>query len=236
MRFSISRAGLFWTFFEPFFQVVLFVLIKVVLFGRVSENFDYAVFLALNFTAFNMFKNIVSKSMGAFTANRGLFVYKQVKPVDTIIARCMVEVFITGITILAFISIGFYFQFDMDIKNLSMVSLGYIWLIVFSFSLAVFLAVLNTFIISTSKIMGFIMYALMFGSALFYSIDMLSPELQHILLYNPLTNFMEMIHGYYFYTLDDRYVDYSYMAIWTVSLLFIGLWLYQKLEKKIVSL
>ncbi|HHO65978.1 MAG TPA: hypothetical protein ENJ71_05620, partial [Epsilonproteobacteria bacterium] len=86
--------GLFWTFFQPFFQVMLFVLIKVFLFGRTSENFDYAVFLALNFTAFNMFKNIVNKSMGAFTANRGLFVYKQVKPIDTIIARSMVEVFI----------------------------------------------------------------------------------------------------------------------------------------------
>ncbi len=236
MRFSVSRMGLFWTFFQPFFQVVLFVLIKVFLFGRTSENFDFAVFLALNFTAFNMFRNIVGKSMGAFTANRGLFVYKQVKPIDTIIARSMVEVFITGIIILIFIMIGLYFEFDMDIKNLGMVSLGYLWLIVFTFSLALFLAVANTFISSISNIIGFVMYALMFGSALFYTIDMLSPELQTLLLYNPLTHFMEMIHGSYFYTLDDSYVDYSYMAFWTVTLLFIGLWLYMKLEKRIISL
>jgi len=236
MRFSVSRIGLFWTFFQPFFQVLLFVIIKVFLFGRTADNFDYAVFIALNFTAFNMFKNIVIKSMGAFTANRGLFVYKQVKPIDTIIARSMVEVFITGIIILTFMMIGSYFQFDMHVKNLSMVALGYLWLIVFSFSFALFLAVANTFIQSVSNIIGFLMYALMFGSALFYTVDMLSPELQTLLLYNPLTHFMEMIHGFYFYTLDDRYVDYSYMALWTVTLLFIGLWLYIKLEKRIVSL
>jgi len=236
MRFSMSRIGLFWTFFQPFFQVVLFVLIKVFIFGQASENFDFAVFLALNFTAFNMFKNIVTKSMGAFTANRGLFVYKQVKPIDTIIARSMVEVFITGIILLIFIIIGFYFQFDMDIKNLSVVSLGYFWLIIFAFSLSLFLAVLNTFFNSVSNIIGFVMTALMFGSALFYTIEMLSPELQTLLLYNPLTHFMEMIHGSYFYTLDYKYVDYAYMALWTITLLFMGLLLYIKLEKRIVSL
>ena len=73
MRFSVSRIGLFWTFFEPFFQVVLFVHIKVFLFGRTGENFDYAVFLALNFTAFNMFKNIINKSMGGFHGKQRSF-------------------------------------------------------------------------------------------------------------------------------------------------------------------
>jgi capsular polysaccharide transport system permease protein len=236
MRFSVSRIGLFWTFFEPFFQVLIFVIIKIFFFGQLSNNFDFAVFLALNFTAFNMFRNIVNKSMGAFTANRGLFVYKQVKPIDTVIARSMVEVFITGIIILIFIMIGFYFQFDMHVKNLGMVSLGFVWLIIFSFSLALCLAVANTFVNSVSKVVGFLMYALMFGSALFFTVDMLSPELQTIILYNPLTHFMEMIHGSYFYTLDLIHVNTVYMMLWTVSLLFLGLWFYMKLEKKIVSL
>jgi capsular polysaccharide transport system permease protein len=236
MRISMSRTGLFWTFFQPFFQVLIFVLIKVAIFGSVNENYDYASFLALNFTAFNMFKNILNKSMGAFTANKGLFVYKQVKPIDTIIARLLVEVFLTGIIILVFIAIGSYFQFDINVKNLAMVSLGFIWLIIFTFSTALFFAVSSTFISSLQHVVSFSMYALMFGSALFYSLDMLSPELRELLLYNPLTHFMEMIHGFYFYTLNDQYVSYSYMALWTVVLLFSGLWVYEKLEKRIISL
>lgn len=236
MRLSVSRTGLFWTFFEPFFQVFVFVSIKILLFGQVASNFDFAVFLALNFTAFNMFKNIVNKSMGAFTANKGLFVYKQVKPIDTVIARAMVEVFITGIIILIFIMIGFYFEFDMNVKNLELVSLGFLWLIVFSFSLALVFAVANTFSNSVSNIVGIIMYPLIFASAVFYTVDMLSPELQAIILYNPLTHFMEMIHGSYFYTLDVKHVDYIYMMYWTIPFLFAGLWLYMKLEKRIISL
>jgi len=236
MRISVSRLGLFWTFFQPFFQVMLFVLVKLLLFGDTAETFDFAVFLAINFTAYNMFRSIINKSMGAFTANKGLFNYKQVKPIDTIIARSMVEVFITGIIILIFIVIGLYFDYDMNIKNLVMFSLGFLWLIVFSFSLALCLAVANTFIASVSKIVGFLMYAFMFGSALFYTVDMLSPELQNIIYFNPLTHFMEMIHGSYFYTLDTKHVDTVYMMSWTISLLFFGLWFYMRLEKKIISL
>jgi len=54
MRFSVSKSGLFWTFFEPFFQVFVMVLIKVLLFGTAGGNFDFAAFLALNFTAYNL--------------------------------------------------------------------------------------------------------------------------------------------------------------------------------------
>lgn len=236
MRFSSGRMGIFWTFFEPFFQIMVFVLIKLLLFNSGDNHFDFAVFLALNFTAFNMFKNIVIKSTGAFKANKALFLYKQVKPIDTIVARTMVEVFITAIIILIFLFIGFYFDFDMAIDDLSMVSFGFLWLIIFSFSFAVVVAVLNVFVESISKIVGFFMTALMFGSAVFYYIEILPLELQHWLMYNPLTHFMEMIHGFYFESLDDKFVSYEYISLWTITLLYIGLWLYVKLEKRIISI
>jgi len=236
MRISVSKTGLFWTFFEPFMQVFVMVLIKVLLFGKVGENLDFAAFLALNFTAYNMFKNILSKSMGSFTANKGLFVYKQVKPIDTIIARTTVEVFVTGIIILAFVAIGSYFGFDLDVKNLPMVALGFICLILFSFSLGLFVAVGNTFYPSIGKTINISLTFLMFGSAVFYALEMLPVPIQKLLLYNPLTHFMEMIHGYYFYGLNDNFVDYNYMMLWTLFVLYLGLWFYRKLEERIISL
>jgi capsular polysaccharide transport system permease protein len=235
MRFSSGRMGMFWTFFEPFFQILIFVLIKLVLFGAGESNFDFAVFLALNFTAFNMFKNIVLKSTASFKANKALFLYKQVKPIDTIIARSMVEVFITSIIIVIFISLGLYFDFDMNVEDLTMVTLGFIFLIIFSFSLGIFMAVINVFIDSVGKLINFFMTALMFTSAVFYSIKVLPIDLQKLLMYNPVANFMEIIHGSYFNALDDTLVSYEYVFLWTLSLLYIGLWLYVKLEKRIIS-
>jgi capsular polysaccharide transport system permease protein len=212
------------------------VIIKIMIFGRASDNFDFAAFLALNFTAYNMFRNITKKSMGSFKANKALFVYKQVKPIDTIIARVMVEIFVTGIILLAFVAIGAYFGYDLNVQNLPMVAFGFLWLMIFSFSFGLFIAVSNTFYPSVGKSINISMIFLMFGSAVFYTVEMLPPEIQTFLLYNPLTHFMEMIHGYYFYVLDDRFVNYNYMLLWTLSLLFMGLWFYRKLEERIISL
>ena len=235
-KMSVGRLGLFWTFFEPFMQVTMFILIRVVIMGSgEGSNFDYTVFMAAGFIAFNMFRNILSGSSGAFTANKALFIYKQVKPIDTIIARVLVQVFITSIIILMFVFIGFFFQYEFVPQNLLMVFFGYLWLLLFSFAIGLVVAVGSTFFDSIGKLVGIFSFGLMIFSAVFYPLIILPPEAQEILLYNPLVHFMEMIHGYYIYELDDRFVDYRYMVLWTITPLFMGTWLYIKLEKRLIS-
>ncbi len=236
MKISVGRLGLFWTFFEPFAQVSFFIFIRVAIIGSgKGSNFDYAIFMAVGFIAFNMFRRILSGSTGAFTANRGLFSYKQVKPIDTIIARILLQIFITSITVLLFLSIGFLFQYDIAAENPLMVFFGYLWLIFFSFSVGLVVAIGNTFFISIGKFIGILSFGLLIFSAVFFPIISLPPQAQEILLYNPLVHFMEMIHGYYIPELDDRFVDYRYMALWTITPLFMGIWLYARLEKRIIS-
>jgi len=241
MRFSSGRSGLFWTFFEPFFQIFLFVSLRMVVIesrggSAGATNFDYAVFMASGFVAFNMFRHILSSSTGAFIANRGLFNYKQVKPIDTVVSRTLLEFFLSSIIMIFFLLIGFFFQHDNYIpQNILMVALGYIWLMVFSFGIGLVIAVGNTFFMSIGKFVGLISFILLLFSAVFFPLISLPPAAQEILLYNPLVHFMEMIHGYWIDALDDRFVDYNYMIAWTVTPLFVGFWLYRKLEKRIIS-
>lgn len=237
MRMSVGKAGLFWTFFEPFAQVAMFILIRIVIVGSsgVDTSYDIAVFMASGFIAFNMFRSILSSSTGAFSANKGLFAYKQVKPIDTIIARVMVEMFITGIIILLFLFVGFVFQYELKPENLVLVAAGYVWLVVFSFAVGLVVGIGNTFYLSIGKFVGIFSFLLMIASAVFFPIVSLPPEAQEILLYNPLVHFMEMIHGAYLYEFDDYFVDYIYMLKWTITPLFIGMWLYMRLEKRIIS-
>ncbi len=96
-------------------------------------------------------------------------------------------------------------------------------------------AIGSTFFDSISKIIGILSFGLMIFSAVFFPLISIPPEAQEVLLYNPLVHFMEMIHGYYIPELDDRFVDYRYMALWTITPLFMGTWLYIKLEKRIIS-
>ena len=240
MRISVGRSGLFWTFFEPFVQVSMFIVMRAAIMASrgqaASSIIDYTIFLASGFVAFNMFKAVLSSSTGAFTANKALFSYKQVKPVDTIVGRMMVELFLSSIIVCIFFAIGFFLRIDHFLpENTVMVFAGYLWLLLFSFGVGLLVAVGNTFFISIGKFISVISFLLLIGSAVFFPMASLPPAAQKVLLYNPLVHFMEMIHGYYIYGLDDRYVDYRYMLMWTVVPLFLGLWLYKRLEKRIIS-
>ena len=235
MRFSVGKSGLFWTFFEPFMQVFVFTAVHAYIFEKRS-SFDYAVFTAVNFIAYRLFKSIITSSLNSFKSNKALFIYKQVKPIDTIIARALVELFITSIIILLFVFIGLYFDYSIEVKNFPIVVFGLVWLMIFSISIGILVSIGNAFYQSIGKLVNIAMMFLMFGSAVFYSLESIPSKIASILLVNPVTHFMEMIHGWYFYGLDDRFVNYNYILLWTLSTLFLGLWLYRYLEKKIISL
>lgn len=242
MRFSTGKSGLFWTFFEPFLQIFIFVSIRVAIANAKgtsanATNFDYAVFMASGFIAFNMFKHILSSSAGAFIANKGLFVYKQVKPIDTLISRLLVEFFLTTIILTIFITIGLLLDYENTIpKNILMVVVSYAWLLFFSFGVGLVVGVGNTFFMSVGKFINVISFALLIFSAVFYPLSSIPPAAQELLLYNPLVHFMEMVHGYWIDELDTSLVSYGYITAWTVIPIFIGMWLYNKLEKRIISL
>ena len=236
MKMSVGKAGLFWTFFEPFMQVMMFMILRVYIMGTSASNYDPAIFMASGFIAFNMFQKILTSSLGSFSGNKGLFNYKQVKPIDTILARTLVNMFITNIIVLMFLFIGFFFQYEnLKPENLLVVVSGYLWLALFTFSVSLVFAIGNTFFDSIGKLVGIFTFGLLLLSAVFFPVISIPPMYQELLLYNPLVHFMEMIHAGYIYELDDRFVDYRYMALWTIIPLFMGTWLYVKLEKKIIS-
>lgn len=237
MKTSIGKLGFFWLFFEPFAQTSFFILIHIVIIERHggSSNFNYTTFMASGFIAFNMFKNILSGGKGAFTANKGLFNYKQVRPIDTIIGRMLLQIFLTSIIVLLFLFIGFIFSYPIGAQNLLLVFLAYCWLTIFSFSVALLVAVGNAFFTGIGKTVGILSFALLIFSAVFYPLISLPSFIQDIMAYNPLVHFMEMIHAAYIPELDDRFVDYRYMFLWTITPLFLGMWLYRKLERKIIS-
>ncbi|WOE69437.1 ABC transporter permease [Hydrogenimonas thermophila] len=233
-RFSSQKLGYLWAIIDPMVMIVAFSLVKMLFSHSSNSGYDYPVFLAVNFLAFDLFRNISLRSMDAFSANKGLFVYKQVKPFDTLVSKTIVESLIIGIVTIIFILIGLYFDFNMDVKDINMVIFGFLWIIAFAFGLGLFFAVIGTFYENFKKLVRIAYMPLLFVSALFYTVESLPPVARDVVLFNPLVHFIELIHGSYFHVLDTKYVDFTYMIFWTLLPFFLGLWIYVKSERKIV--
>ena len=234
-RFGTKKLGYFWAIFDAMVMVLIFAGLKATVADHAMPGVDFPVFLASGFLAFYLWKNIVSRSMNAFSSNSALFAYKQVKPFDTIVARFMLEVLVSVLATIIFVLIGLYFGFDISVQNFTMVALAVLWLCLFAFGFGLMNAVLSHFYETYEKIINVMMTPLLFISALMYTVDSLPPVLRELVLYNPLVHFMEMIHGYYFVALDTKYVSYEYMFYWTFIPLYLGLFFYVRAEKRILS-
>ena len=233
-KFGTKKLGYFWAIFDPMSQVIIFSTIKMALSDRAMQGMDYPVFLATSFLTYNIFKVALS-SQAAFKSNKALFSYKQVKPFDAIVSRYLLEFLVMCLTIIIFLLFGLYIDLDIGVKNLNMVLLAVAWFTVFSFGIGLLIAVLSTFYETFAKLIGVMGLPLFFVSGLMFTVDSLPPTVREYLLYNPVLHFMEMIHGNYFNVLDTRYVDYTYMFLWTIIPLFIGLFFYIRSEKKIIA-
>ncbi len=231
-RFGSQKLGYLWAVVEPMAMIVFFALIHAKIGTKTS--YDIVTFLAVSFVSYNLFKDIIFKNIDAFKANKNLFVYKQVKPFDALVSRAILEIYIQIFVVIVLIVIGYYFNVDMKAKDLLLVILGFFWMALFGFSLSVLFAVLNYFFENFGKIIRLMFLPMFFISGLFFTADTLPPNIRNILLFNPVLQFEEMIHGYYFYSLSDKYVNYTYIWLWTIIPLFLGLWLYRKVERKII--
>lgn len=233
-RFGSRKMGYFWAVVEPSVQILIFTFIHSAI-GTANNGYDIAVFIAVGFLSFNFFKNIMMSCMSSFDANQALFNYRQVRPIHTIFSRVLVEFLIFIFVSFFFLFIGLYFNFDCSVSNLLNTILLLVWFVLFGASLGLLFAVIVSFYETFKKIVTLTSMPLMFISGLFYSLKDLPSNIQELLLYNPVLHFVEAIHASYINVLDDRFVDYTYMALWTIIPLFSALFIYLKAERKIIT-
>ncbi|MDK9694054.1 MAG: ABC transporter permease [Sulfurimonas sp.] len=232
---GVKKIGYFWLFFDILFVVFIFAGLKSVVRDASVPGLDMVIFIAVNIMAFYFFKDTIMLLLNSFSTNKSLFDYRQVRPIDVLFSKFLFSLYTRILATLVMIAIGLYLNFDLSVKNFNMVAFSIIWLGIFALAIGLLSAVLASFFDFYKRFVKYLMLPLLFLSAVFYTVESLPPLFQTIILYNPVTHFMEMLHGSYFYALDTRYVDYVYMIYWTVIPLFLGLFFYTRSEKGIIA-
>lgn len=87
--------GAVWTLIEPLMQVLVMLTILSMARGGGVDT-DVPLFLATGMVPFSLFQNLANRMMDGIEANRGLFSYRQVKPLDTLMSRAVVELIMNG--------------------------------------------------------------------------------------------------------------------------------------------
>ncbi|MCH7379958.1 MULTISPECIES: ABC transporter permease [Acinetobacter] len=234
-RFGQYRLGYVWILLEPALHIG-FLLILFGSFSHVIPGIEFEVFLVNGIIPFFLFRTTVSQSLGAVQANQGLFSYRPVKPIDTLIARSFLELFLHFIAYLFFSALLLWLGFHISFQALPALLGCWVLLSLLSCGLALVFMVIGNISQELNKFIPMLFLILYFLSAVVYSIHLIPYEYQQYLLWNPVIHILELMR----HAVAPNYplvqgVSLTYVLEWIIGSIFLGLLLYKRFEQQMVK-
>lgn len=234
-RITADRFGWTWLFLQPMLHILVMLGIRELLGrGRLIPNVDFISFLLVGLMAFFLFQNAVMRSLGAINASRGLFAYRQIHPVDTVLVRCLVELIIKSIIFLVFIWLAHLFGLPLLPVNPTAAIFFWFGIWLLGTGLGLVLSVVTSIIPEVEKIVSILLMPLYFLSGVMIPLQLLPRSIHPYLLWNPIPHYIENLRLSFF----EHYhpiegISLLYAAFWTVIPILLGLMLHIAFKNRI---
>jgi len=185
-------AGAIWTVLEPLAHTLVIVTILGFVRGRMMPGIEYPVFLAVGLIPYFFFQHLTMRLMDGITANRGVFAYRQVKPIDALLSRGIVEalmnlvVYALTLGILAWLGFHVVPALPLELIGVQLL-IGYLGL-----SMGILAAVVSH---ARPRVRSFIRVSFMplyFLSGVIFPIHQVPKEYLDWLLWNPMLHLVEL--------------------------------------------
>lgn len=223
-RFGPYKQGYVWLLLEPIAHVLVLSLIFGYLRGRSLYAIDYPVFIVTGIVPFLMFKNIALRVMESVESNRGLFTFRQIKPIDTFITRALLETFL-GLLVYALLLLGMaWVGMDTPMRDPLTILVIFALLVMGGLGLGMVFSVVVHYMPEAKTIIRLIFMPLYFVSGIIFPIHMVPAEFLPYLLWNPILHGIEINRVAFF----DQYhalhqVSLTYAVLAALFCLYFGM-------------
>jgi lipopolysaccharide transport system permease protein len=195
-RYRGSVLGLFWSFLNPVFMLLVYTFVFSVVFNArwgVSEDetsTQFAVVLFAGLVVHSFFAEVLSKAPGLVLGSSN-YVKKVVFPLEILPAIALGSaIFHTAISLLV-LQFAYIVFTGIPPWTIILSPIVFFPLAVLSLGVAWMLAALGVFLRDIGQFIGVIVTVLLFLSPIFFPIDRLPEEYQILILLNPLTFIIE---------------------------------------------
>jgi capsular polysaccharide transport system permease protein len=235
-RLSASRGAWFWMLLEPVFHVaymmVFFAVIRVTSIGGI----DSVVWIMIGLLAFHMFRDTGTQVMNAIGANKALFAYRQVKPVDTVLVRSGLEgLLMTVVTCILLAGAALFGHSVVPANPLAVFEAFFgLWLNGLGFGLVT--SVVKELVTEIGRVIHLIMMPLLIISGVMFPMSSVPPTFLDWLMLNPVAHGIEAARlGFVpnYHAVSVLSIEYLYgFALVTI---FLGLMLHQRFASRLTS-
>jgi lipopolysaccharide transport system permease protein len=228
--------GPLWHFISPIFTTLTY----TVIFGNVAklstDGTPQLVFYMSGITIWNLFSQTLTGTGSTFVSNAGIFgkVYfpRLVSPLATVLST-MIKF---GIQLLLLLCVVIYHKVNGALPYLSWLNLLYLPLIVllascFGLSLGIILSSLTTKYRDLNVLVSFGLNLFMYATPVIYPLSSVPAQYRYLLDWNPISPVIELFR--FVFTGVGTFTSYSlgYSALMMGFLLFLGMMIFNKVEK-----
>lgn len=235
-RLFSRRVAWLWLLAEPIVHIVFLMFIFAVLRLRSIGGIDTAIWLMVGMLAFFMFRRTGMQAMNAVGSNQALFVYRQVKPVDTVVTRVAVEgVLMLIVAVILFAGAGLVGLPIIPADPLAVLeALFGLWLLAAGFGLVS--SVARELIPELGNIISLLMTPMYLLSGVIFPIGLLPQPYRDWLMLNPVAHGLEAARlGFAPYYAAAEGTSIAYLYGFAVALIVLGLALHVRFANRLVA-
>jgi capsular polysaccharide transport system permease protein len=233
-RFGRENIGFLWVMAEPLLFAVLVGLLWRVTKGPLEYGVDIVAFVVTGYIPLVLFRSSISRAVMSFTANGSLMYHRQIKILDIILVRFLIEL-IGHMMAYLFIALmlGAFGLFPWP-YDMGFLLLGWGYYALFTLAVSLVIAPLSEMSEVLEKLMPVTAYLMVPFSGAFFIVSALAPTVADITLYSPPVHGMEMMrYGVFGPSIDPQF-DYIYPLKFSLPCMALGLLLCRLVRKRLI--
>ena len=235
-RLFARRAAWVWLLLEPAAHMAFMVLIFTVIRLRQVGGIETGLWLIIGFLGFFFFRRTGSQGANGINANRSLFAYRQVKPVDTVLMRALLEgllMLVVSVVILAGAGLLGFHVLPSDPLAVMEAVFG-LWLLGLGFGLVA--SVVKELVPELDNLLDMIMMPMLMISGVILPLSAVPYPYREWLMYNPVAHGLEAARlGFAPYCHAVPELSLPYLYGFALVLLFFGLALHARFAQRLMT-
>lgn len=232
-KFGDSYFGYAWIIIEPMLFIMMFYAMFIFL-GRATGNMPILLFLLTGIVPYFFFRNTFQGASSAIAANQALLAYRQVKIIDTILARILLQTATTLLSAIILTALIIYLNSGATLYHPVRIIYMIFILLAITLGVSLILAVVSYYYIDLPKFMGLVNRVLFFTSGVFFGLNDFPPNISYYLSFNPILQVIEFIRSAFSVEHLNVYLSYEYLIAFTICTLFLGVLCYYVARKNIM--
>lgn len=226
-RFGSKKLGYFWAFVEPAAQASIMALLFTLIGRNSVSGVPVALFIMSGLLSYKFFSKLLPQLAASVNANKALFAYRQVTPIDPFITRFIIEIATFFIVYVVLMMIMAWLGFETWPQDILALITANILLALIASGIGLMLCTGMIYWEDTLKVLAMVMTPMFFISGIFFCATMIPQQYWYLFTWNPVFHVLELSRDALFYSYTTPVGSWSFIALIALITNALGLMMYQ---------